>query len=97
MKVSGHISPKHTRRLATGYLGFKTGQIDYMEQDHKNNYRNVTFLCLWNFLIRDGSQKRLYEKLKQAGIEEGLVPRIALYTFLGKLKQCKASSRTSLH
>ncbi len=87
-KVARHISAKHTRRLATGYLGVKTPDLENWEQDYKGNFRNVTYQCLYNFLmVRDGSQNRLYEKLKQAGIQEGLVPRIALDTFAGKRPQ----------
>ncbi len=87
-EVAGHISAKHTRRLAREYLGIGSEFIETMEMDNARNAREVTFQCMRKFLRKERSQNKLYEKLKQAGIQEGLVPGIALDTFAGNCLFC---------
>ena len=93
--VANYISPSHTHSLATGYLGLRQGELEYMQQDYKYNYKMVTIGCLRRFLLEGNSQTRLYELLKQAGIEQGIVPKIALDIFEGILFYIDSEHRSS--
>ncbi len=84
--IVDHISPCHTTQLATEYLNLTMADVETIECSIRDNPRAVIVRCLETFLHKNNEdEKALYERLKQAGVKQGLVPRVCLEKCKGTL------------
>ncbi len=80
-----HILPCHTTQLAREYLGLTTADVEFETRRNPENPQAVIVHCLLKFLQKhDDDEDALYECLKRAGVEHGLIPRVCLELYKGK-------------
>ncbi len=81
------ISSSHFRRLATGFLGFGSAELDNIERDAAGHgAEHSIFLCLLKYCQRNlNHREELPEVLLKAGKQEGLVRLAVINKLKGKV------------
>lgn len=77
--IVDHILPCHTTQLAREYLHLTMADVQIIQERILQNPSAVTYHCLLKFLQKhNADENMLYEQLKRAGVEQGIIPRACL-------------------